>query len=936
MADGKVVVDTDLDTSGFEDGLSELGSLATSGLKATTTAIAAVGSGLIAMAGYAVTTGMEFESAMSRVQAISGATAQEFGKLEEQAISLGASTAYSATEAAQGMENLASAGFTVEEIYDAMPGMLNLAASSGEDLATSADIAASTLRGFGLEASQAAHVADVLAKNAADTNAAVYDTGEAMKYVAPVANAMGLSLEEVTASIGLMANAGIQGSQAGTTLRGALTRLTNPTDKMAATMDKLGLSFFDSEGKMKSLTEMTAMLKEKTAGLTDEERNAALATLFGQEALSGMLALIEAGPEELAALTESLENCDGAAEAMADTMLNNLKGSVESLTGAIETLGILVYKELQEPLKDLAEKGEGYIHQLTDAFQEGGFEGLVSEIGTVFADITSMAMAAAPEMVTASVSVIQSFITGLSNSMPEIASAAVEIGVQLISGITQIIPQALSCGLDFMTNLASGIAQSVPQLTENIGSCITDMLNTIGTSGGQFITAGIEMIVALASGIAQQAPSILEAGVNMLENLASGIIQSLPTLIPLALETILTLASGFIANIGSIVDIGISILTALVEGVVNAIPLLITEVPRIINDFWAAFDENAFKLLQAGLGLIVQLGAGIIQNIPLIIANAGEIVSAIFNTIMHLDLLSAGKALITNLGTGIKAMVQNAGQAAKSVADNIFNIIKNTNWLSLGQSIITFLKNGIINMVSAVGAAGGNVAKAAWNAIKNIDWLGLGKNIITFLINGVKGMASSLGTAALNVAKAGMNAFKNCDWASVGKNLISGIVSGITATAGKLVTAAVNAAKNAINTVKGWLGINSPSRRAKEEIGEWILPGIGEGIEETEPELNKSMQSAAEEMVDAFNNAKDIDVSGLVGKMKQTVNAEIGDITQDVTIRSNTGSSQVRATEGERFNYGKLGTALVDALVAAGIKVEVDERELGRLIAELA
>ena len=936
MADGKVVVDTDLDTSGFEEGLSELGSLATSGLKATTTAIAAVGSGLIAMAGYAVTTGMEFESAMSRVQAISGATAEEFGKLEEQAISLGASTAYSATEAAQGMENLASAGFTVEEIYSAMPGMLNLAASSGEDLATSADIAASTLRGFGLEASEAAHVADVLAKNAADTNAAVYDTGEAMKYVAPVAHAMGLSLEEVTASIGLMANAGIQGSQAGTTLRGALTRLTNPTDKMCEAMDELGLSFFDSEGKMLSLTEMIAQLKEKTEGLTDEQKNAALATIFGQEALSGMLALIDAGPDQIAELTKSLENCDGAAEAMADTMLNNLKGSVESLMGAIETLGILVYQELQEPLKDLAEKGEGYIHQLTDAFQEGGFEGLVSEISTVFADITSQAMAAAPEMVSASVSVIQSFITGISNSMPEVATAAIEIGVQLISGITQIVPQALACGLDFVTNLATGITQSAPQLTENIGTCISDMLDTIGTNGGQFITAGIDMVVALATGIAKQAPTILESGIGMLENLASGIIQSLPQLIPVALETILSFASGFISNIGSVVDIGISILTALVEGVVNSIPILIEQVPAIINDFWAAFDENAIKLLGAGLNLIVQLGKGIIQNVPLIIANAGEIVTAIFNTIMHLDLLSVGKTLIKNLGTGIKAMVTNAGQAASSVADNIFNIIKNTDWLSLGKTIMTFLKNGIINMLTAISSAGGNVAKAAFNAIKNIDWLGLGKNVITFVANGIKAMLSNLSSAALNVAKAGMNAFKNCDWSGVGKNLISGIVSGITAKASSLVNSAVKAAKDAISAVKRWLGINSPSRRAKEEIGEWILPGVGEGIEDTSGDLNKSMETAAEDMVDSFNQAQNLDVSGLVDRMKQTVNAEIGDITQDVTIKSNTGSGQVQATESERFSYDRMGSSLIDALAKAGIKVEMDERELGRLITELA
>ena len=165
--------------------------------------------------------------------------------------------------------------YTHLDVYkrQAMPGMLDLAASSGEDLASSADIAASTLRGFGLEAEQAGHVADVLAKNAADTNAAVADTGEAMKYAAPVAHNFGISMEECAAAIGIMSDAGIKGGQAGTNLRGALSRLAKPTDDMREIMNELGLEFFDSNGKMISLTEQTKMLSEKMSNLTDEERN---------------------------------------------------------------------------------------------------------------------------------------------------------------------------------------------------------------------------------------------------------------------------------------------------------------------------------------------------------------------------------------------------------------------------------------------------------------------------------------------------------------------------------------------------------------------------------------------------------------------------------------------------------------------------------------
>lgn len=359
---------------------------------------AAKATGVAAVTGLAAATkaGMDFEAQMSRVRAISGANNEEFTRLNEQAKQLGADTAFSALEAAEGMENLASAGFDVEETIAAMPGMLNLAASSGEDLASSADIAASTLRGFKMDASEAGHVADVLAKNAADTNAAVADTGEAMKYVAPVASAMGIEFEETAASIGIMADAGIKGSQAGTTLRGALSRIAKPTKVMRETMDELGISFYDADGKMKSLTDMTAMLEEKTAGLSEEQRNQALITLFGQESLSGMLALISRGSGELQRLTEEYKNCDGSAEEMAKTMQDNLKGAVEQLGGSAESLGIELYENIEEPLKDVTEAATEQINNLTDALKDNGIEGIIpEETVTTVKNLGSVASAAA-------------------------------------------------------------------------------------------------------------------------------------------------------------------------------------------------------------------------------------------------------------------------------------------------------------------------------------------------------------------------------------------------------------------------------------------------------------------------------------------------------------------------------------------------------------
>lgn len=319
---------------------------------------------VLAIGTAAISTGNDFEKQMSRVQAIAGATKEELEELTNQAIDLGASTSFSASEVASGMENLASAGFTTHEIMSSMPGLLDLAASSGADLATASEIAASAIRGFGLEASESAHVADVFAEAAARTNAQTEDMGEAMKYIAPVAHTMGISLEETAAAIGIMSDAGIKGSQAGTSLRGALTRLTKPTDKMTKVMEKLGISFYDSEGKMKSLTEIIKMLQDSTAKLSEEQQQYTLATLFGTESLSGMLSLIQRGPKELNNLTKSFEGADGAAKDMANTMLDNTSGAIEEMKGSLESAGIAIQKTLAPYIKDLTKK----IQELVDKF----------------------------------------------------------------------------------------------------------------------------------------------------------------------------------------------------------------------------------------------------------------------------------------------------------------------------------------------------------------------------------------------------------------------------------------------------------------------------------------------------------------------------------------------------------------------------------------
>lgn len=385
------------------------------------------------VAGFAAATkvGMEFEAQMSRVQAILGATPSDMKKLNSQAKQLGADTAFSAKEAADGMEQLASAGFNTNEVMEAMPGLLDLAAISGKDVGMASEYAASAVRQFQLDASNTGHVADVFARAAADTNAETRDMGYALKYVGTAANAAGWSLEETAAAIGIMSNAGIKGEQAGTTLRGALVRLMNPTKEMCTVMDAYGLSMYDSNGKMKSLKEIVGMLNNKFGDLTDQQKNLEVATLFGTESLSGMLALMNAGPEEIDKLTNSLENSDGSAKKMAKTMQNNLKGALEEAGGSLETLAITIYEDLEPALTRIVKAFTGMIN---------AFSGLPAPARTVIVVLASILAVTGPLLWT--LGKLTTFILGIPGIIDDTVTVLGKLakGFKLLGGAIMAHP----------------------------------------------------------------------------------------------------------------------------------------------------------------------------------------------------------------------------------------------------------------------------------------------------------------------------------------------------------------------------------------------------------------------------------------------------------------------------------------------------------------
>lgn len=343
---------------------NKLTALGTGAVNLGSTLTGAVTTPLVGIGVAAMTTFGNFEQQMNRVKAISGATGGQFDQLKQRAVELGASSVFSASEVAQAMENMASAGMNVNDIYSASAGVMDLAAVSGRDMGLAAEAVASAMNQFGIAGENATHVADVYAKAAADTNAETVDMAEAMKYAGPVMSSLNSSFEETAAAIGIMSNAGIKGSQAGTTLRTAMQRLAAPTDVAAKLMESLGISAYNSEGQMKPISELLPHLQERLSGLSEEQRNNALNTLFGKESLSGMLALLDSAGPEFDGVVSGLQNSNGAAKEMADTMNSGLSGSIENLKGKLETAAITVSERFAPYIEQLADK----VGELTEWF----------------------------------------------------------------------------------------------------------------------------------------------------------------------------------------------------------------------------------------------------------------------------------------------------------------------------------------------------------------------------------------------------------------------------------------------------------------------------------------------------------------------------------------------------------------------------------------
>lgn len=744
---------------------------------------------LLGIAATSIKVGNEFQAQMSRVQAIAGATGGELDKMKRQAIELGAKTAFSAKEAAQGMENLASAGFQVNEIMDAMPGVLDLAAVSGGDVAASSEAMASSLRAFGLEAGQAGHVADVFARAAADTNAETVDMAEAMKYVAPVAHSMGLSLEETAASIGIMADAGIKGSQAGTTLRGALSRIAKPTKAMVKSMDQLGVSFYDANGKMIPLREQIAQLKTATAGLTQEERNRHLVTLYGQNSLSGMLALLDAGPEKLDKMTNALINSDGAAREMAETMQDNLASKIEQMGGAFESAAIVIQQILEPALTKVV----GGITKLIEAFLNMSpvgqkmvviFAGMVAALGpllliagTVMTTMVKLriamqflgpafmgtmgtiALVVAAFYALVAVFMIaytksekfRNFIDSLAPAIKKGLGVAVEWAAEKLKVLWEWLQKATEKMKEFGSAISSKVANTLQQFGINLGQA--------GSSIGGFISSGLERLggaFGKVGGIMSIAASVLTKvglaffGITGPLGLVISLVVSFLTAwartgelnadgITQVFDNLSTTIQGAADAINQYLPIfvqkGTEILVKLIEGIANAIPGVVSVISRVIESLVQTISTVLPTILAEGVQILTALINGIAQALPTIIQAAIQIIMALFN-----GLVQALPTIISAAVQIIQALIQGLAEALPAI-------------IEAALQIITGLVQGLIQALPMILEAALQIIMGLVNAlIENIGpILEAGIQILMALIQGLIQMIPELIVAAIEI-----------------------------------------------------------------------------------------------------------------------------------------------------------------------------------------
>lgn len=742
----------------FGGALETLGGKMTSAGTKITALETAAGGAAVALGTQAVKAGASFEAEMSKVSAISGSTGNDLKALTDKAKEMGKKTKFSATESAEAFEYMAMAGWKTDDMLNGIEGIMNLAAASGEDLATTSDIVTDALTAFGLSASDSAEFSDVLAAASSNANTNVSMMGDTFKYVAPVAGALGYSVQDTAIAVGLMANSGIKASQAGTSLRAILSRLAKPTDQVQTAMDELGISLTDSNGNMKSMRQVMEDMRNGFAGLTKDQQANYAATIGGQEAMSGLLAIVNASEEDFNKLTTAIDGSEGSCKNMANTMQKNLSGQFTILKSQIEGINIQIFEKMEPALLQVVQAVNGMISAFNAAKDAGGVgKGIEAAIKALDGMVSAGAISDVFSTIADKLQLVYDKLKSLKDSgipIEKIAAAAAAMGPALVvAGKASTVLgggfQSVSGIIGSLSGVFGGAKSEISGLAGWFGKFSGLLKNAKGSllaAGGAFQTLFGKMKL-IGGGIFGKIGTGLSAVASKFSSV-TGPIKNVAALFGGKVSAVFGKVSGVFSKIGGVFGAVGEKLAPLISGFQDfAVKIggALSSVLQVAGSFGGQFTSILMKAFGFGaIGGLILVGLGLIQK------NFGDKIGEILTMVQE-----KAPQIITDFCTGITEKIPELISQGAALVGNLLDTLT-----ALAPSIISGGANILISLAAGFAEelptllekAGGliiSIVQALTEKLPVI--LNTGMQIISSLVQGISSFLPDLIPAAVDM-----------------------------------------------------------------------------------------------------------------------------------------------------------------------------------------
>lgn len=750
----------------------------------------------------AVKTAADFDSAMSQVAAVSGATGKDFDTLRNKAREMGAKTKFSATEAAEAMNYMAMAGWKTEDMLDGIEGVMNLAAASGEDLATTSDIVTDALTAFGLSAKDSGHFADILAAASSNANTNVSMMGETFKYCAPIAGALGFSAEDTAEAIGLMANAGIKSSQAGTALRTIMNNLAGDVKISGKAIGDVTIATTNADGSMRDLSDILADCRSAFGNLTESEKAQAAESLVGKNAMSGFLALMNAGQGDIDKLSSAIDNCDGSAEKMAMTMQDNLAGQLTILKSQLQELAISFGDILMPAIRSIVSNLQGFVDKLngmdegtkrtivTIALLVASIGPLLVIIGTAISKI-GVAMQGFVKLANG-ISKLKIAIQGGTGVLGKLGAALGGISAPVLAVVAVIAVLVAAFVHLWKTNegFRDAIIGTWNRIKDTISGFCQGIVDRLNALGFQF-TDIVDVLKTVWDGFCQVLAPIFEGVFNNIANILSTVTGVITGILDVFIGIFTgnwSQAWNGVKDIFSSIWNGISSFFTNILNVIKGVAdVVLGWFGTSLNEVWTNI-KTFFEGIWNGIATFFTTIWETLKNVVTVgIMAIGSILSAAFDiiTLPFRFIWENCKGIIISVWDAIKSKVTAVIHAMASVISTVMNAINtvfSTVWNAI-KTVVTTVVNAIKSIVTTVFNSIKNTATTVWNAIKTAVTTPVNaiKSTVTTVFNSVKSTVSSIFNGIKSTATSVWNGIKSAITTpiEVAKNKVKSVVDAI-------------------------------------------------------------------------------------------------------------------------------------------------------------